>query len=348
YGTGAIFGCPAHDKRDFEFAKNYNLEIIQVIASDQQLPYCGDGKMINSDFLNDLSSVEAKDKIILFLEQNNLGNKKTNYRLRDWGISRQRYWGCPIPIIYCDDCGVVAVDKASLPVILPNDVDFSQVGNPLDNHVSWKYTICPKCSRDATRETDTLDTFFESSWYFLRFCSPNHVSPVDIEALKYFMPVDQYIGGVEHAVLHLLYARFFTKAMSKSNYFDIKEPFTSLLTQGMITHETYKDENHKWLYPSEIIKEENKLFHKETRKEVFLGRTEKMSKSKKNTIDPSVIIEKYGADTARLFVLSDSPPEKDLEWNDMGVEGANRYIQKLYKMVDKIKIFSKIMPVSKF
>lgn len=315
FGTGAIFGCPAHDDRDKEFAKLLSLPIIEVISTDN--------KIINSDFLNDLDIGSAKEKVIKTLEEKNLGNKKINYRLRDWGISRQRYWGCPIPIIHCGTCGPITVPENQLPVALPDDVDFSIPGNPLANHPSWKHVSCPVCNKDAKRETDSFDTFFDSSWYFLRFCNPNFDGAIDKEACKYWMCVDRYIGGIEHAALHLLYARFFTKAMSKCGYFDIKEPFTNLLTQGMILHETYKDQNGSYLYPEEA----------KNRKDVVIGRVEKMSKSKKNVVDPDDLIKKYGADAARLFVLSDSPPERDLEWSDAGIEGCFKYLNRLWNLV---------------
>ncbi|MFN7038070.1 MAG: leucine--tRNA ligase [Alphaproteobacteria bacterium] len=341
YGTGAIFGCPAHDTRDYEFAKKYNLPIYSVIneplKSDE--PYLGDGVIINSSFLNDLTVADAKEAILKYLMDNNIGERKTNYRLRDWGISRQRYWGAPIPIIYCPKCDIVPVPLDQLPVTLPDDINFDKPGNPLEHHPTWKHINCPNCNQPAKRETDTFDTFFESSWYFARFTSPLADKPIEREICEYFMPVDQYIGGIEHAVLHLLYARFFTKAMSKCGYFDIKEPFTRLLTQGMVCHETYKDANGKWLYPEEIVKREGKLFHVQTGREVTLGRIEKMSKSKKNVVDPSKIIEKYGADTARLFMLSDSPPERDLEWSDSGIEGAYRYINRLYKIANTLQSY---------
>ncbi len=352
YGEGAIFGCPAHDQRDFEFAQKYNLPIIPVISSahlgviparDQNSyngsqcqatqmtkeAYTGDGVMFNSEFLNGLMVSEAKEVIIKKLKEKGIGKKTTNYRLHDWGVSRQRYWGCPIPIIYCKDCGTVPVPEKDLPVILPADVEFTSGGNPLDKHPTWKFVDCPKCGKQAERETDTFDTFFESSWYFAAFCSED--KSIDKDACNRFMPVDYYIGGIEHAILHLLYSRFFCRALTKCGYFDIKEPFSTLITQGMVCHATYKDENGKWLF----LAEAKELIARGTK--VQVGKVEKMSKSKKNTVDPNFIIEKYGADTARLFVLSDTPPEKDMEWSDDGVEGCSRYVNKLWRMVMQLK-----------
>jgi len=355
YGTGAIFGCPAHDTRDFEFATKYNLPILPVVSSslsealarpessekqheipvsaspreDDTLPYLGDGALINSDFLNGLSAEEAKKKAIEALEKIGAGTAKTNYRLRDWGVSRQRYWGCPIPIIHCESCGVVAVPEGELPVELPRDVTFDKPGNPLDRHPTWKHVPCPKCKKPARRETDTFDTFFESSWYFARFATIPNPEPLNADSLNYWLPVDCYIGGIEHAVLHLLYSRFFCRALAKAGYAMPSEPFKRLETQGMICHETYKSADGKWLLPEEIS--DGKEI--KTGKPVTVGRTEKMSKSKKNTVDPRHIIETYGADAARLFMLSDSPPERDLEWTDAGIEGAWRYINKLWRLV---------------
>ncbi|APR98466.1 leucine--tRNA ligase [Wolbachia endosymbiont of Folsomia candida] len=340
YGEGAIFGCPAHDQRDFEFAQKYNLPIIPVVSPDNlgaiqaadtgvQEPYTGNGTMFNSEFLNGLTVDEAKEVIIKTLEEKGIGKKTINYRLHDWGVSRQRYWGCPIPIIYCKDCGTVPVPEKDLPVVLPTDVKFASGGNPLDKHPTWKFVNCPQCEKPAERETDTFDTFFESSWYFAAFCSEN--KSIDKNACNRFMPVDYYIGGIEHAILHLLYSRFFCRALTKCGYFDINEPFSTLITQGMVCHATYKDENNKWLFPEEA----KELIEQGAK--IQVGKVEKMSKSKKNTVDPNFIIEKYGADTARLFVLSDTPPEKDMEWSDDGVEGCSRYINKLWRMVMQLK-----------
>ncbi|WP_353285097.1 leucine--tRNA ligase [Wolbachia endosymbiont (group A) of Beris morrisii] len=355
YGEGAIFGCPAHDQRDFEFAQRYNLPIISVISSAHlgvipardagiqnsyngsqcrstgmtKEAYTGDGVMFNSEFLNGLTVSRAKEVIIKKLKEKGIGEKTTNYRLHDWGVSRQRYWGCPIPIIYCKDCGTVPVPEKDLPVVLPTDVEFASGGNPLDKHPTWKFVDCPKCGKQAERETDTFDTFFESSWYFAAFCSED--KSIDKDACNRFMPVDYYIGGIEHAILHLLYSRFFCRALTKCGYFAIKEPFSTLITQGMVCHITYKDENGKWLFPEEA----KELIAQGAK--VQVGKVEKMSKSKKNTIDPNFIIGKYGADTARLFVLSDTPPEKDMEWSDDGVEGCSRYINKLWRMVMQLR-----------
>lgn len=346
YGTGAIFGCPAHDERDHAFALKYDLPIIQVIQSNQVIDitkeaYTGDGTMMNSGFLDGKTVSEAKQAIVTYLQDENLGQAKINYRLRDWGISRQRYWGCPIPVIHCEVCGVVPVPEKDLPVELPQDVSFDRPGNPLDHHPTWKHAPCPACGKPAQRETDTFDTFFESSWYFARYCSPHAKEAFDRKALAYWMPVDCYIGGIEHAVLHLLYSRFFSRALKRCELVDFEEPFVRLETQGMICHETYKDASGKWLSPDELcqnhtIKEclEHGVPSKEAlaKAGITVGRIEKMSKSKKNTVDPRHIIASYGADAARLFMLSDSPPERDLEWTDAGIEGAWRYINRLWKL----------------
>lgn len=344
YGTGAIFACPAHDQRDFDFAKKYDLPIKTVVvphdedASTYQVEdsaYTGPGKIANSDFLNGLEIEDAKKRAIEKIEQNGQGEGTTLFRLRDWGVSRQRYWGCPVPIIYCDDCGTVKVPEDQLPVELPQDITFDKPGNPLANHPSWKDCKCPKCGKDAQRETDTFDTFFESSWYFARYCDAhNESAPFDKDKANYWLPVDQYIGGVEHAVLHLLYSRFFTRAMRDCGYLDIAEPFTGLFTQGMVTHMTFKDQNDKWVFPSDVVKDETgNYILLDTSEAVKAGRIEKMSKSKKNVVDPESIMETYGADAARLFILSDSPPERDLEWTEAGIEGAWRYINKIYRLV---------------
>ena len=344
YGTGAIFGCPAHDARDHEFALKYQLPIRQVIknTSDDinimKEPYLDDGVIINSKFLDGMTVEEAKTNVISRLEDMGIGAGTIQYRLRDWGISRQRYWGCPIPIIHCKGCGAVPVPESQLPVELPDDIKFDKPGNPLDHHPTWKNTTCPKCNGKAVRETDTFDTFFESSWYFFRYCSPDSEQGIDSKKAEYWMPVDDYIGGIEHAVMHLLYARFFSKALEKCDYFNgLKEPFKALLTQGMINHETYKDKSGKWLYPTEVAFDKSKgvrnAVHIANNEPVTVGRVEKMSKSKKNVVEPNSIIAKYGADTARLFLMSDSPPDKDLEWSDSGVEGAYKYLCRLYNMV---------------
>ncbi len=335
YGTGAIFGCPAHDQRDLDFARKYGLDVIPVVAPEGadgasfsigDEAYTDDGRMINSEFLNGLGVEEAKTKAIEELESAGAGRPGINYRLRDWGISRQRYWGCPIPVIHCQACGIVPVPEADLPVVLPDDADLDKPGNPLDNHPTWKDVDCPTCAKAAKRETDTFDTFFESSWYFARFCSPQSESAMDRDAVDYWLPVDQYIGGIEHAVLHLLYSRFFTRALKQCGYLGIKEPFEGLLTQGMVCHETYRDANGNWLLPEEAESADGP---------VTTGRSEKMSKSRKNVVDPESIIDAYGADTARLFMLSDSPPNRDLDWTDAGIEGAWRYINRLWRMVNQ-------------
>ena len=339
YGSGAIFGCPAHDQRDFDFAKKYNLEIKQVVSDGEKIElkeaFTGQGKMINSEFLNNLSVEDAKKKIIAEIEKKGFGNKKTLFRLKDWGISRQRYWGCPIPMIYLKDGSVVPVDKSELPVELPEDIDLNTKGNPLDTHHNWKKTIHKASGEEALRETDTLDTFVDSSWYFLRFCSPDHkISPFDIEKVNYWMPVDQYIGGVEHAILHLLYSRFFTKSINLCNKdLKIREPFRNLFTQGMVCHESYKDQKGNWLYPHEVEKiGTNKFVKKNDKSKVIVGPPESMSKSKKNTIDPETMIEQYGADSVRWFILSDSPPEKDVQWSDIGVASANKFLQRIWNL----------------
>jgi leucyl-tRNA synthetase len=335
YGTGAIFGCPAHDQRDLDFARKYGLDVIPVVApedADEESfsigdeAYTDDGRMINSDFLNGLGVEEAKTKAIEQLEAADAGRKGVNYRLRDWGISRQRYWGCPIPVIHCADCGIVPVPEADLPVVLPEDAVLNEAGNPLERHPTWKNVDCPTCGKAAKRETDTFDTFFESSWYFARFCSPNSENAFDPEAVDYWLPVDQYIGGIEHAVLHLLYSRFFTRALKQCGYLGVKEPFDGLLTQGMVCHETHQDTHGNWLLPEEVESADGP---------VTTGRSEKMSKSRKNVVDPESIINTYGADTARLFMLSDSPPDRDLDWTDAGIEGAWRYVNRLWRMVNQ-------------
>ena len=342
YGTGAIFGCPAHDQRDYDFAKKYNLEVIEVIKSNNSFSekaYTGDGLLINSDFLNGLKVGEAKEKIINQIENKGIGKKKIQFRLKDWGISRQRYWGCPIPIVYLEDGSVKTVPKNDLPVILPDDIDLKVLGNPLEKHPSWKFTKDKSTGKKAIRETDTLDTFVDSSWYFLRFCSPlSEKLPYEKDKTNYWMPVDQYIGGVEHAILHLLYSRFFMKCINKiDNEINLSEPFKNLFTQGMVCHETYRDQNNNWLYPEEITKMDNKKAIKNDDKtEVIIGPPESMSKSKKNTIDPEIMIQKYGADSVRWFILSDSPPEKDVQWSDQGVISSSKFLQKIWNLNTQI------------
>ena len=340
YGTGAIFGCPAHDHRDFDFAKKYDLEIIKVVddgsaTKNVETPYTGSGKIINSDFLNNLDVLTGKEKIIKIIEEKKLGVRKTLFRLKDWGISRQRYWGCPIPMIYLEDGSVVPVEKSELPIELPDDIDLNANGNPLDSHPTWKHTTHKSTGKKALRETDTLDTFVDSSWYFLRFCSPKHTtSPFDEKKVNYWMPVDQYIGGIEHAILHLLYSRFFTKSLNlcKKN-FNIDEPFKNLFTQGMVCHETYKDQDGNWLYPDEVERlDKNNVLKIKDKTKVIVGPSESMSKSKKNTIDPEVMINQYGADAVRWFILSDSPPEKDTQWSNTGVVSANKFLQRIWDL----------------
>ncbi len=339
YGSGAIYGCPAHDQRDLDFANKYGLEVIQVVDPENDKiqikdeAYTGTGIIINSDFLNGLKVDDAKTKAIDVIQEKGLGKKTINYRLRDWGISRQRYWGCPIPIMYREDGKIITVPEKDLPVCPPDDIDFNQTGNPLDNHPTWKYTTCPETGMNAIRETDTLDTFVDSAWYFLRFCSPNNTDkPFDDSEIKYWMPVDQYVGGVEHAILHLLYARFFTHALELEN---IQEPFESLFTQGMVCHPTYKNKEGSWVFPNDVQKENGKYVQTSTGIEVIEGPIESMSKSKKNVIDPETIINSFGADSARWFMLSDSPPEKDINWSDSGIQGSWRFCQKIWNLVVK-------------
>ncbi len=342
YGAGAIFGCPAHDQRDLEFARKYGLPVIPVILPPGEdgsafeiggEAYVGPGAAFNSEFLDGLDVEGAKRAAIDRLEELEAGRGMVEYRLRDWGISRQRYWGCPIPIIHCPECGAVPVPEDQLPVELPDDADFGGPGNPLDRHEGWKAVSCPQCGADAERDTNTMDTFVDSSWYFSRFCSPRSDEVVDPAAVDYWLPVDQYIGGVEHAILHLLYARFFTRAMEARGLVKVQEPFDGLFTQGMVCHETYRDADGGWLYPDEIEKTPAGAVHAGTGAPVAIGRSESMSKSKRNTIDPEAIIEAYGADTARWFMLSDSPPERDLEWTDAGVDGAWRFLGRVHRMV---------------
>ena len=343
YGTGAIFGCPAHDQRDIDFARKYGLDVIRVVAGPEgdeselgDEAYTGDGPHINSGpELDGLTKNDAITRAIDILAEKGVGERRISYRLRDWGVSRQRYWGCPIPVVHCDDCGTVPVPEDQMPVELPKDVSFEKPGNPLDHHPTWKHTSCPKCGGDAVRETDTLDTFADSSWYFVRFCSPNDAEPVNVDMAKYWLPVDQYVGGVEHAVLHLLYSRFWTRAMRDIGLLDIAEPFDGLFTQGMITHETYKGPDGKWLSPDEVIKNGDQALTAQGGQPVEVGPVIKMSKSKRNTVDPNRIIDTYGADTARWYALSDSPPERDLEWTEAGVEGAWRFVQRVYRIVNE-------------
>ncbi|MEM7619095.1 MAG: leucine--tRNA ligase [Pseudomonadota bacterium] len=348
YGTGAIFGCPAHDQRDLDFARKYDLDVTPVVLPDgmdqesffvDQEAYTGLGSVINSDFLNGLDIQDAKNEISKRAKDKRIGERQVNYRLRDWGISRQRYWGCPIPIIHCDQCGAVPVPDEDLPVRLPDDVRFDKPGNPLDHHPTWKHVACPRCGNKALRETDTCDTFVDSSWYFARFCAPKAETPTDKAAANYWLPVDQYIGGIEHAILHLLYSRFFTRAMQATDHLDLKEPFARLFTQGMVNHETYQLNDGTWLNPNDVRIETNGndrlACHISTGAPVVIGPVRKMSKSKMNVIDPDDIIGHYGADTARWFMLSDSPPERDVQWTEAGVEGAGRFVQRLWRLIDE-------------
>ena len=346
YGLGAVFGCPAHDQRDLDFARKYLLSITPVVKPEKDKnfkieneAYTGEGYLFNSKFLNGLKVPnESISKTIKYLEENNLGQKKTNFRLKDWGISRQRYWGCPIPIAYDEHDNPIKVPQNMLPVELPEIKKLENTGNPLDNEEQWKYFVLD--GKKYRRETDTLDTFVDSSWYFLRFCSPDNTEHgFTQEEVNYWMPVDQYIGGVEHAILHLLYSRFFMQALSfQSEEFTLKEPFDGLFTQGMVCHETYKDQKNNWLSPDEVISDDNKNFFNKSKpsERIIVGPIESMSKSKKNTIDPKGIIEDYGADAVRLFILSDSPPEKDVQWSDQGMLASFKFIQKLWALNKKI------------
>lgn len=356
YGTGAIFGCPSGDQRDLDFARKYDLPVVAVVMPKDggaasftigNEAYVGDGVMINSRYLDGLTIEEAFENVASALEQASLGNapqaeRKVNFRLRDWGISRQRYWGCPIPVIHCDDCGVIPVPKADLPVKLPDDVTFDKPGNPLDRHPTWRHVSCPQCGKNARRETDTMDTFVDSSWYFARFTAPWEKTPTNPAAVNHWLPVDQYIGGIEHAILHLLYSRFFTRAMKATGHAGLDEPFKGLFTQGMVVHETYsrgQGAQREWVTPAEIIivetdgKRQASLI--ETGEPITIGSIEKMSKSKKNVVDPDDIIASYGADTARFFVLSDSPPDRDVIWSEAGVEGAHRFVQRLWRLISE-------------
>ncbi|MEO6388399.1 MAG: class I tRNA ligase family protein, partial [Croceibacterium sp.] len=341
YGTGAIMAVPAHDQRDFDFATKYSLPIPRVVAptpADASTPLTeadsGDGVLVNSDFLDGMDVAEAKSAVISRAEAGGWGEGKTVWRLRDWGVSRQRYWGTPIPFIHCSACGVVPVPKDQLPVVLPEDVDFSVPGNPLERHPTWKHVACPTCSGPATRETDTLDTFVNSSWYFLRFASQPADRPFDAAEIARWLPVDQYIGGVEHAILHLLYARFWTRALARIGEIDVREPFASLFTQGMVTHETYSStgNDQRWLAPEEVERRGGQVVEKTSGQPVEVGRVVKMSKSKKNVVDPDEIVAHYGADAVRWFMLSDSPPERDLPWSEAGIEGCGRFVQRLWRL----------------
>jgi len=346
YGAGAIFGCPGHDQRDIEFARKYGLPVIPVVLPPGQDPatftlgddaYTGPGTIFNSGFLDGLDVDAAKRAAIEALERGCDGVGVVNWRLRDWGVSRQRYWGAPIPIIHCPACGPVPVPDDQLPVVLPLDVSFDKPGKVLDHHPTWKHVACPKCGRPAERETDTMDTFVDSAWYFARFCAPHAADALVRPAVDHWLPVDQYIGGIEHAILHLLYARFFTRALQGMGQIGIAEPFAGMFTQGMVTHESYQGEDGRWLYPADIEKlPDGTARHRQTGEPVTIGRGEKMSKSKNNTVDPAGIIGRYGADTARWFVLSDNPPERDVEWTEAGVAGASRFTQRIYRLAQAI------------
>ena len=346
YGTGAIFGCPGHDQRDMDFARKYGLEVTPVVLPPAADPatfslgkdaYTGPGTIFNSGFLNGLEVADAKRAAIDALEQQGVGKGLTNWRLRDWGVSRQRYWGCPIPVVHCDRCGIVPVPDDQLPVRLPDDVTFDRPGNPLDHHPTWKHVACPACGTSAQRETDTFDTFVDSSWYFARYCSPTASVPMVKAAVDHWMPVDQYIGGIEHAILHLLYSRFFTRAMKDTGYISVEEPFAGLFTQGMVNHESYRGADNRWLYPEEVEKRlDGSAVHRESGEPVTIGRVEAMSKSRRNTIDPGAIIVRYGADTARWFILSDNPPERDMEWTESGAAGAFRFTQRVFRFAEAL------------
>jgi len=344
YGTGAIFGVPAHDQRDFDFARKYALPVRVVVrprdASDEfaitDEPFTDDGVLINSAFLDGLPVEEAKRTVAERLVDLGDGEAKTTYRLRDWIVSRQRYWGCPIPVIHCGDCGIVPVPETDLPVILPEDVTFDQPGNPLERHEAWKNVACPSCGKPAARDTDTFDTFVDSSWYFARFACPDAEVALEPDAMRRWLPVNQYVGGIEHAILHLLYSRFFMRALRQCGYVEFDEPFSGLLAQGMVCHETYRDADGKWLFPEQVERRpDGGMRLIETGASVEVGRSESMSKSRKNVVDPESIIVSYGADTARLFMLSDSPPERDIEWTEGGIEGAWRFVQRLWRMVNE-------------
>ncbi|MDL2340987.1 MAG: class I tRNA ligase family protein, partial [Pseudomonadota bacterium] len=344
YGTGALFGVPGHDQRDYEFANQYQLPIKRVVAegADQAAKPIGTeaevapGIAVNSHFLDGMTSAAAAADIIRRAQTAGWGRGSTIYRLRDWGVSRQRYWGTPIPIIHCNSCGAVPVPRDHLPVTLPEDVSFDVPGNPLDRHPSWKNVDCPTCGAAARRETDTLDTFVDSSWYFIRFASQPSDRPFDRIEAEAWLPVAQYIGGVEHAILHLLYARFWTRALQHMGQIGLAEPFAGLFTQGMVTHETYRAGDGSWLSPDEVRKDGDDWVHIESGHPVVPGRIEKMSKSRRNTIDPEPILAKFGADAVRWFMLSDSPPERDLEWSEAGIEGAARFVQRVWRLVNQV------------
>ena len=344
YGTGAIFGCPAHDQRDLDFCRKYDLPVVPVVIPESADPktfdvgneaYVGAGKLANSRFLDGMTVDQAKDEVAKRLEAQGRATRTVQYRLRDWLVSRQRPWGCPIPMIHCAKCGVVPVKEADLPIKLPENIAFNVKGNPLDAQATWKNVLCPVCGGDAVRDTDTLDTFVDSSWYFARFCDTGATEPVNREAVDYWLPVDQYIGGIEHAILHLLYARFFMRAMKKSGYLKIEEPFAGLFTQGMVCHETYKDAQGNWLSPESVDKRDGGAFLKDSHEAVTVGPSEKMSKSKKNVVAPETIIDIFGADTIRWFMLSDTPPERDIEWTAEGADACWKFVQRIWRLVSE-------------
>ena len=344
YGTGAVFGCPAHDQRDLDFARKYDLPVTRVVADGDvtdsvfagDIAFTGPGTIVNSRWMNGMTIDQAKADVIARAQAEGWGTGQTQYRLRDWGVSRQRYWGTPIPIIHCQTCGIVPVPDDQLPVTLPEDVSFDIPGNPLDRHPSWSKVDCPSCGQPARRETDTLDTFVDSSWYFIRFASQPHDKPFDRTVAEKWLPVDQYIGGVEHAILHLLYARFWTRALSHIGLIDVQEPFASLFTQGMVTHQTYQDAKGSWLSPDQVRREGDIWTIIDSGAPAVAGRIEKMSKSKKNVVDPDDIVDQYGADAVRWFMLSDSPPERDLEWSEAGIEGCWRFVQRLWRLTSQV------------
>ncbi len=350
YGLGAIFGCPAHDQRDLDFANEYNIDVIPVVKPFQikeqdfkieNDAYVDDGTIINSSFLNGLTVQKAKEKIIDRIETNKIGRKKINFKLRDWGVSRQRFWGCPIPIIYREDGEILTVKEKDLPIKLPEIKNFNQSSTALSNISEWKETTCPETGMKAYRETDTFDTFFESSWYYFRYCNARSNKPFEKKDVDYWLPVDQYIGGIEHAILHLLYSRFFTKALRDLHYFDLDEPFKGLFTQGMVTHITYKNEKGDWVEPK-YVEKNNGVLVDNYKQKVEAGKIEKMSKSKKNVVDPNDIINAYGADTARWFMLSDSPPDRDLQWTDTGIAASFKFINKVYEFVYRFKNYKNL------
>jgi leucyl-tRNA synthetase len=344
YGTGAVFGCPAHDQRDLDFARKYHLAVTRVVADgdltdsafDGDVAFTGPGTIVNSHWMNGMTIDQAKADVIARAQAEGWGSGQTQYRLRDWGVSRQRYWGTPIPIIHCQTCGAVPVPDDQLPVKLPEDVSFDIPGNPLDRHPTFSKVDCPKCHQPARRETDTLDTFVDSSWYFIRFASQPNDKPFERAVAEKWLPVDQYIGGVEHAILHLLYARFWTRALSHIGLIDVKEPFASLFTQGMVTHQTYQDAKGTWLSPDQVRREGDIWTIIDSGAPAVAGRIEKMSKSKKNVVDPDDIVDQYGADAVRWFMLSDSPPERDLEWSEAGIEGCWRFVQRLWRLTSQV------------